>query len=435
MSGFYLQSYRCFKCKESDCELCPGNRCSQCLDGYKLTESGRCLSLGNGVLYLAGAIIGILFITVAAIFCCLYNWKKIKAFFNQHFKSVAESQKVSSGPKGNKVVPVSSQHKSTSNLDDSKLPIANASNDEEQVQFKGDTATNAEGKESKAALSGAPDIGLNKLDGEKEHITQEKKPPEDRILKKSDHGILSARNKNSGSDWKLSEDAGTKRGLTKQDPFQKPEPFSELHQVSGFSKSGSKKSIVKRPISPIVDKSGVVSDKSNLQSNTDRQRQSIDPQQPSASPLLPDKQTQPHLVTEGRAELELDPTTALIPKKVIQTEQPIVSRLDQQQPISMPVMAINSTPTNIAATTSKGGIERGQLASISQEKPSDINKTLAKEVIPHLSPTDKNHWIEPNREKPTQPTISKSKHADDSSQRQAADEFVDELFASIVEQS
>ena len=152
MSGFYLKSFRCNECEESDCELCPGDRCTQCLEGYKLTESGKCLSLGNGVLYLAGAIIGLLFIVVAAIFCCLYNWKKIKAFFNDHFKSLEQSSKPSSGFKGNKVVPASSQHKSTSNLDDSKMPIVNASRDEEQVQFKSNTSANAEGKESRAVL-------------------------------------------------------------------------------------------------------------------------------------------------------------------------------------------------------------------------------------------------------------------------------------------
>ena len=433
MSGFYLQNYHCNKCEESDCDLCPGNRCSQCLDGYKLTESGRCLSLGSGVLYLAGAIIGLLFITVAAIFCCLYNWKKIKAFFNQHFKTVAESQRGSSGSKNNKVVPASSQHKSTSNLDESKMPIVNASNDEEQVQFKVDTSTNPEGKESKAALSGAPDIGLNKLGGEQEQMTLEKKPPEDRILKKADHGKLSARNNNSGSDWKLGEDASAKRGISKVEPTHKQESESEEQHAFNISKSSSKKSIVKFPVSAHIDKNGATSDRSNLQISSEKQRQFTGLQQKDAPLQVPNIHTQ-QIHIDDKAKQEPDCPNSHFPTATIPSKQPVLNRLDNQPPLDMPVMASNSTPKRIAATASIGGSLQGAKAVVTQEKPSGINKTLPKDEIPQLSPTETNLRNEPNLEKPAQSSFSKSKHAEDSLQRETADEFIDGLFASIVEQ-
>jgi hypothetical protein len=42
---------------------------------------------------------------------------------------------------------------------------------------------------------------------------------------------------------------------------------------------------------------------------------------------------------------------------------------------------------------------------------------------------------EPSHGKPSQASISKSKHVDDSHDRQAAEDFVDNLFASILDEA
>ena len=204
LSGYFIDNHKCSLCEEEDCDSCPNNRCEKCIEGFKLTEKRRCLSLGNGVMYLAGAIIAISFILICALFCCLYNWKKIRPFFEEHFKDLRSMKEARNDPKkrSNKVAPLMpSNNKSTTNLDESRMAINNPIKDEDQIQNYSPTAA----IESKIRSSDSANFGSGHMEG------QIDKPTEAHSLNKNKgEGQLNSnrsKKKNVEADWELSSDA------------------------------------------------------------------------------------------------------------------------------------------------------------------------------------------------------------------------------------
>ena len=98
-------------------------------------------------------------------------------------------------------------------------------------------------------------------------------------------------------------------------------------------------------------------------------------------------------------------------------------------------MAADPTPQQPATPASTAGIQPTPKAAISQEHPSNLNKPQASDAIPQLSPIEASLRTHPSSDKPSQGTFSKSRQAEDSHDRQAADEFLDGLFASVLEES
>ena len=276
---------------------------------------------------------------------------------------------------------------------------------------------------------------LNKPSSEKEQMTQEKKTVEEKSHKHPGSGRLSSReNRNSGSDWKLGEEANLKKGILKQDPPKKHGSIVGPNESINPSRSDSKKSIVKAALPASGEKSGEVSARIISQQKTLREKSETDLHELVMPPLAPKKITeQKHIIKEEAKQMPespkvLDDPAARQSSDRNKSRPSVVDKKDTPGQDAQPMPALLQTPS----TT--GGIQNPPKASIAQEKPIEMNKKLESQSIPQLSPIENNVRTEPNQEKPSQSSISKSKKVEENLDKQAADEFVEELFASIIEE-